>query len=188
MNSNLVRRRRFLQAAAAAAAGAAVSCGRRSTPWWFLTLEEAVTISAVCDRIIPPDRDPGAASADVVVYIDRQLVGPLKKYQRAYRDGVLAIDLASHAQFGKRFAALAFPQQDRLLSSMEARRAPFFDLVRDHTMQGFYGDPRHGGNREYASWVMLDVPPAPIRGRQLYDLSGEGMARSTRRPRWRSNG
>jgi len=99
-----------------------------------------------------------------------------------------AIDQASQSQFGKRFAALAAAQQDTLLAAMEARRAPFFELIRDHTMQGFYGDPRHGGNREYASWVMLGVPPAPIRGRQLYDLSGQGMARRARRPQWRSQG
>jgi gluconate 2-dehydrogenase gamma chain len=47
-------------------------------------------------------------------------------------------------------------------------------------MQGFYGDPRHGGNREYASWRMLGVPVAPIRGRQLYDLT-TGLAEEDRR-------
>jgi gluconate 2-dehydrogenase gamma chain len=187
MNSNLVRRRRFLQAAAMAAAAGAVGCGR-SSPWWFLTVDEAITVSALCDRIIPPDQDPGAASADVVVYIDRQLTGPLKKHRLAYRQGVAALEEASQRQFRKRFAELPPAQQDRLLAGMEARRAPFFDLVRDHTMQGFYGDPRHGGNREYVSWVMLNVPVSPVRGRQLYDLSGEGMALRTRRLPWRSNG
>jgi gluconate 2-dehydrogenase gamma chain len=33
-------------------------------------------------------------------------------------------------------------------------------------MQGFYGDPRHGGNREGVSWKMLGLPYPPIRGRQ----------------------
>jgi hypothetical protein len=32
-------------------------------------------------------------------------------------------------------------------------------------MAAYYGDPRHGGNRDYASWRMLRVPVAPVRGR-----------------------
>jgi gluconate 2-dehydrogenase gamma chain len=27
-----------------------------------------------------------------------------------------------------------------------------------HTMEGFYGDPRHGGNRNRVAWVMLEFP------------------------------
>ena len=179
MKSTPVRRRKFLKTAVAAAAASAASCGGRSSPWRFFTAEEAATVAALADRIIPPDQDPGAVAADAVNYIDRQLAGPLKKYGRAYREGLPAL---AH------FAELAPAGQDAVLSAMEARREPFFELVRDHVMQSFYGDPRHGGNREYASWRMLDVPPAPIRGRQLYDLSGEGMTSRTRRPKWRSKG
>ena len=179
MKSKSVRRRKFLETAVAAAAVSAASCGGRSSPWRFFTVEEAATVAALANRIIPPDQDPGAAAADAVNFVDRQLCGPLKKYRRAYREGLPAL---AH------FAELATAEQDALLAGMEARREPFFELVRDHVMQSFYGDPRHGGNREYASWLMLNVPPAPIRGRQLYDLSGEGMTRRTRRPKWRSNG
>jgi gluconate 2-dehydrogenase gamma chain len=50
----------------------------------------------------------------------------------------------------------------------------FFDLVVSHTMQGFYGDPRHGGNRERVSWRMLRLPYPPVRGR----LSGQTSADS----------
>ena len=47
----------------------------------------------------------------------------------------------------------------------------FFALLVDHTMQSFYGDPRHGGNRDGASWKMLGTPYPPIRGRLHYDVS-----------------
>ncbi len=48
-------------------------------------------------------------------------------------------------------------------------------MVLAHTMQGFYGSPRHGGNRDYASWRMLRVPASPVRGRIQYDLrQGKG--------------
>jgi hypothetical protein len=30
-------------------------------------------------------------------------------------------------------------------------------MVLEHTMQGFYGSPEHGGNLNDASWKMLDI-------------------------------
>ena len=40
----------------------------------------------------------------------------------------------------------------------------FFRLVRDHSMQGFYGSPRHGGNRGYASYKMLGLEYPVVTG------------------------
>ena len=59
--------------------------------------------------------------------------------------------------------ALDAPHQDSVLQNMDDGQVKgdqwkhisaksFFDLVLSHTMQGFYGDPRHGGNRERVSW------------------------------------
>jgi gluconate 2-dehydrogenase gamma chain len=199
MRSDSLRRRKFLQIAASAASAAAVSCGGRNGPWNFLTAEEAETLGAISDRIIPADQDPGAGAAGAANYIDRQLTGPFKKYQSIYRQGLAGIDQVSDSQFGKRFTALAPEQQDAVLTSLEGAKVEastwkpavskktFFDMVRDHTMQSYYGDPRHGGNREFASWRMLGIPAVPVRGRNLYDLSGEGLASQPRRAKWRSN-
>ena len=197
MRSNTLRRRQFLQAAASAAAAGAVSCGGRSSPWRFFTVSEAEIVAAVSDRIVPADQDSGAASAGAVNYIDRQLKGPLKKYQPLYREGLAGLDAASMSRFGSRFAALTPPQQDELLTLLDTGKAPseagnpeqakaFFDAVRDHSMQSFYGDPRHGGNKDFASWRMMGIPAVPVRGRNLYDLSGEGLASRPRRTSWRS--
>jgi gluconate 2-dehydrogenase gamma chain len=56
--------------------------------------------------------------------------------------------------------------------ALEAADRHFFNLVVSHTMQSYYGSPRHGGNREYVSWRMLGVPPVPARGRQQHNLGG----------------
>lgn len=177
-------RRRFLQAAmiAAGATGSGVACGRSSSPWRFLTVDEARTLAAACDQVIPPDEDPGAAWAGVVNYIDLQLCGPLKHSRNAYRWGIAAMDRSSRTTWGASFADLSSARQIELLTKMELGQAPaqawkqissteFFGLLVDQTMQGFYGDPRHGGNRERVSWKMLGVPYPPIRGRQHYDVS-----------------
>ncbi len=174
---NLSRRDFIKVAAAAAAASGATSCARSGTPWRLLRVEEARTLAAVCDRLIPPDADPGADWAGVVNFIDLQLCGPYHDLQTVYREGIACLERTSLLRFGKAFAQLSAAQQDSLLSDLERGAVPrdtwravsareFFEVVLNHTMQGFYGDPRHGGNRAHASWKMLQLPYPPIRGRQ----------------------
>jgi gluconate 2-dehydrogenase gamma chain len=176
-------RRKFLQAAmvAAAAAGSGIGCSARS-PWRFLSVDEARALAAICDQIIPPDEHPGAAWAGAVNYIDRQLCGPLRHLRNSYRQGIAAVDKSSRLLNGANFVTVAETRQIELLSLMEQGRAPseawtqisskeFFTLLVDQTMQSFYGDPRHGGNREGVSWKMLGTPYPPIRGRLHYDVN-----------------
>lgn len=110
----------------------------------------------MCDLIIPPDRDAGAADAGVVTFIDRQLAGFLSPLQGTYRDG-----LAGAIRQG--FADATPERKVELLRGIE--KTPFFAMLVSHTMQGYYGGPRHGGNRGAASWRMLGVPVPPVRGR-----------------------
>jgi|SRR5579871_1719890 len=149
-------RRKFV---VAGLAGTALSCGRPRNPWRFFSLPEARTIEAVCAQIVPADRDPGAAEAGVTSYIDRQLTGFYKPLQKTYRQGIAAI--------GYDFADLPAAAQRNRLHRIEQDPAakPFFDLLVAHTMQGFYGDPRHGGKRQRVSWKMLGVASPPVRGR-----------------------
>ena len=57
------------------------------------------------------------------------------------------------------------PDPDVMLALFDEELAAFFALLREHAMMGFYGDPRHGGNKERVSWKMLGVPDPPVRGR-----------------------
>jgi len=176
-------RRTFLQTAlaATAAAGTGVACSRNRTPWRFLALDEARALAAMVDQIVPPDQDPGASWAGVVSYIDRQLCGPFEGLQMFYRRGLAGVDQSARLIYGKLFADLDSNRQIELLHRFEDEHVPsaswqqvssseFFGYVVDHTMQGYYGDPRHGGNREGVSWQMLGLPYPPIRGRQRNDL------------------
>ena len=163
--------------AVATAAGPMVGCIGSLSPWRSLNAEEARTLEAVCERIIPADQDPGAAWAGAVDYIDRQLVGPYRRLRKTYLLGLAATIEISRARFAKSFVELSPLQQDAVLQGMDSGQAQgdqwatvsaktFFDLVVSHTLQGFYGDPRHGGNRERVSWKMLKLPYPPVRGRQ----------------------
>lgn len=49
------------------------------------------------------------------------------------------------------------------------RLGEFFRLVREHTVQGYFGDPAYGGNRDAAGWALLGFPGAQ-RGYSLDQL------------------
>lgn len=177
-------RRGFLLAALGLAVGSGIACTKADSAWRFLTVNEARTLAALCDQIIPPDEDPGGAWAGVGNYIDRQLCGPLRHLRSFYRSGIAAVEKSSRILYGSDFRRLSANRQVELLTLMEQGRAPaeawtqisskdFFDLLLDQTMQGFYGDPRHGGNRQRASWKMLGIPYPQIRGRLHFDVSKE---------------
>jgi len=177
-----VSRRKFIQVASVAAAGSMVCCTNRKSPWRFFTLEEGQTVAAICDRLIPADQDPGATQAGVVNFIDLQLMGPYKRYRVTYRLGVRGVEEASLRMFGHGFTELNPERQDVLLKQLESggvageawkavSSKDFFSLILTHAMQGYYGDPRHGGNRARVSWKMLGLPYPPIRGRLHYDLT-----------------
>jgi gluconate 2-dehydrogenase gamma chain len=174
-------RREFIQlAATAAAASGMTACSESRAPWRFLRLCEARAIAAICDQLIPPDQDPGADWAQVVNYIDIQLCGPFREAQDLYRDGLGYTDTTARAWFEKPFAELDGKQQAEILSAIEhgtvskdiwetADSRQFFETVLSHCMQGFYGDPRHGGNRARASWKMVGLSYPQVRGRLKYD-------------------
>ena len=168
--NGVIRRRTFLGGGLAAAGGAAVSCARggRGPSLRFLTAEEARTGEAIGAQIIPADQDAGAREARVVDYIDIQLPRHFRKHQSAYRQGLAGIDAVSRKRFGKRFVELPSAQQVEVLQDAEENSPAFFGLILAHTRQGYYGDPRHGGNRDRVSWKMLGLPFPPVRGRRHY--------------------
>jgi gluconate 2-dehydrogenase gamma chain len=177
-------RRRFLKTVGVVAGGTSVLSGCRNAPkaWRFLTDEEAKTVMAIGEQIIPADQDPGATQAGCTNFIDKQLVGPYKRYQSAYRAGIAGVHQTAAAMFGGRFESLEWDKQTAVLKALESGKAPgvtwqnrsspeFFEMIRDHVMQGFYGSPRHGGNRDYVSYRMIGIDFPQIIGQNRYRKS-----------------
>ena len=132
-----------------------------------LTATEADALEAFVDRLIPTDANgPGAVDARVTRYIDRALSGELAALQTSYAAGLAATDAFARDSFGAPLAELGAAQQDAVLTALEQNAAPgfaggsraFFDLVREHCLQGMFGDPVHGGNAEFAGWDLLGFP------------------------------
>ncbi len=171
-----VDRRGFLKTGATAAAATAVACGAPKSRWRALSEEEAAALAAACDQIVPADEDPGASQAGVVTFIDRQLATRQKADLGDWQRGIRALDASARRRHGRRFAELASDAQAALLRTLEdgavdradwadADPRGFFGMLRRYTMMGFYGDPRHGGNKDRVAWKMLGVGDPPIRGR-----------------------
>lgn len=183
MSSKLTNRRDFLKTGVFGVSGVLMlpSCLKGYTPWQFFTEDEAKCMIAICEQIIPADENgPGATQAGVVFYIDKQLDEVFTWEQQNYRDGLRALQHNAEELYGNRFELLDFETQNSFLKRMETNLLPaepwegipgqsaFFRKMIQHSMQGFYGSPRHGGNRNYISYRMMKLDYPYIVGQNRY--------------------
>jgi gluconate 2-dehydrogenase gamma chain len=171
----VLTRRQFVAVTAIGGAAAAIGCspGNRGS-WEFLNEDQARTLAVICDQIVPADQFPSASQAGVLTYIDRQLIRHYRRHRDAYRDGLEKAGKMSVQRFGRQLADVPPGQQLEVVSDLSQQDRPFFELVRSHTLEGYYGSPRHGGNRDAVSWRMLGLPEPPLLGRAQYDLRKGG--------------
>jgi len=159
----------------------APACMSNAGTWRFFTDAEARVVEAITEQIIPADQDTGAREANVVNYIDKQLVSVFEEHQEAYRTGIAGVQQTSNITFSGDFESLTWAQQTDVLRALESGEArgsiwetisaqSFFALIRDHTMQGFYGSPRHGGNSRFASFRMIGIDYPRIVGQNRYKV------------------
>jgi gluconate 2-dehydrogenase gamma chain len=156
------------------------SCKNKISHWRFLNEQEIALLDAIAEQIIPTDDFPGGKWANVSNFIDKQLASYYRSHQPAYRDGLAALQKAVLDDKKKRFEEISFEEQTVFLEKMESgefkegywRDHPsgvFFELLRQHCLQGFYGSPLHGGNRDYISYRMLSLDYPNIIGQNRYD-------------------
>ena len=175
-----MRRREFLIIPAAAVGGTLLHLiarksahgGNVKVPLRFFTAEEARTVAAACERIFPRDASgPGATDAAVVIYIDRQLAGPYGRDKYRYTKPPFVASVSEHGYQGREnprqiyragirelgaFADLPVDAQVQKLASIE--RTSFFELLREHTIEGMFCDPMHGGNANLVGWRLIGYP------------------------------
>jgi gluconate 2-dehydrogenase gamma chain len=128
----------------------------------FFNPAQAATVEAIAEQFVPQDDAFGARQAGVLFYIDGLLIGKFGRfYVEHYQSGFRLMNQLSQKQFHHDFSGLAGEQQLSLLQALEsgtgagAEGQRFFALILQHTMQGYYGDPEHGGNRGSMSWKMI---------------------------------
>lgn len=170
-NVGALTRRQFVAAGAVGSVAAAIGCkAGRQRNWEFLNDQQAATLGAICDQIVPADDFPSATQAGVLDYIDRQLVRHYRRHQDAYKDGLERVDALSRKLLARTLSEATPEQQLAVVTDLSQQDQAFFNLVRNHTFEGYYGSPRHGGNRNAQSWRMLGLTEPPNLGRAQYDL------------------
>jgi gluconate 2-dehydrogenase subunit 3-like protein len=146
---HILRRRDFMRGAALGAlaftvGGAQVLLTAREAraqgvPFRLLKAEEAETLEALGETLVP-----GARAAGIAHFVDQQLSVPPEEallearilnvkppYLNFYRAALGAIDRATAARDGPRFAALAAPEQHELV-----------DAMRQGKLAGWQGPPQ----------------------------------------------
>jgi len=132
-----------------------------------LTAEEAETLEAICDCLIPSDEHgPGAREARAVHYIDKSLASHNGEARESYSVGLNAINEYARQTRGKNFANLLPDQQNSILLAVQTNKitgfipngSGFFNTLRSHTIDGTFCDPYYGGNRNFVGWDMLSYP------------------------------
>jgi gluconate 2-dehydrogenase gamma chain len=147
--------------------------GKVKVPLRFFTEQEAKVIVAACERIFPANESgPGATQAGAMIYIDRQLAGPYGTDKYRYTQPPFVESAPGHGYQGKEnpretyragiqklgadFLELEGTGQDERLEALE--KTHFFQLLRQHTIEGMFCDPMHGGNADLIGWQMLGYP------------------------------
>ncbi len=132
-----------------------------------LTAEEAETLEAICDCLIPADEHgPGAKEARAVHYIDRSLASHNNGSRHNYMVGLNAVNDFARKTRGKPFYQLIRDHQDSILLAVQTNKVSgfspsgsgFFNMVRSHTIDGTFCDPYYGGNQNFVGWDMLRYP------------------------------
>ena len=125
------------------------------------------TIEAIADRLIPADENgPGALESGVPTYINNSFTSALATEKPAFLAGLAAVDAFARTSHGAPFADLDPIKKDSVLTALENNEAPgftpdsrtYFNRIRQLTLEGMFGDPFYGGNKNFAGWDLIRYP------------------------------
>lgn len=122
------------------------------------------TLRAVIDCMIPADEAPGGLMAGVDRYLIHFLQHDGVGFVSQYQSAMTALQHEAELRHGSGFAQLTQAQATDLLHALERNEtqavwltspSAFVALMAEHCAEGFYADPRQGGNVNGVSWVSI---------------------------------
>lgn len=142
--------------------------------------DEAECLGCICEQFIPADDFAGAREAGVVNFIDKLLYQRFPELTEPYKNGLHSLEEFCKGTYGHTFAQLDWDTQHHIIARMEKGEIPaspwegkeqkeFFNMALRNTMQGFYGSPRHGGNKDYVSFRMMRLDFPILIGQNRYE-------------------
>ena len=81
-----------------------------------------------------------------------RVLGPVKGLGELYKEGVQMLDEKSRELFDRDFVSLPPQEQDSVLSAVSQR---FVAQLYQSAIEGMYGPPEYGGNKELVGWKYI---------------------------------
>jgi len=128
-----------------------------SAPLRYFDPATAAEIEAIAETIMPPDGTPGAREADVIRFIDGALAGYDEDKRAIYTDGLTDLQARRTRLFPGSAAIASLASEQRIVLMKSIEQTEFFRTIRLHTILGFFGNPKHGGNRDFAGTKLLGI-------------------------------
>jgi gluconate 2-dehydrogenase gamma chain len=150
-----------------AAIRAAPQAAASKTAATVFSPEQRRILEAFLDGLVPNDESgPGAVQCGAANYIDLSLDDYLAAERATFLDGLAAVEAFARASQGASFADLSPDKRDAVLTAIDTNQAPnlrgFFNRVRRLTLEGMFGDPSYGGNKNFAGWDLIRYPGARL--------------------------
>lgn len=144
--------------------GAPCAVAQSAAP--VLSPDQRRVLEAFIDRLIPEDElGPGAIKCGTVDYFEVQFAGDLAGEKDSLLEGLASVEAYARRAFGGSFADLSAEKRDAAVTAIQsgdadgfARSGAFFNRVRRLTLEGTFGDPHYGGNRNFAGWDLIKYP------------------------------
>lgn len=161
--------RRTVIATAATAAFVPISAIRSAAqtapaPQRIFSPDQKRTLEAFLDRLCPKDElGPGAIEIGAQDYIEVQLGDYLAPEKALFLEGLAAVDAYARSSQGSALADLLPEKRDQMLTDIDTGKAPqnmraFFNRARRLMLEGMFGDPHYGGNKNFAGWDLIRYP------------------------------
>ncbi|MBP1964239.1 GMC family oxidoreductase [Paenibacillus aceris] len=136
----------------------------------YLWGELGPILEAAADRMIPKDQWPSATEAGVLEYLERHAGEDVATWVDLINPGLRALDAEATAIHRRPFPELMVNEKDKLLQDIEFDRVQnwpvspklFFSTLLSLVIEGYYGSPEAGGNRDGKSWNMIGFRPGPV--------------------------
>ncbi len=170
------RRSLLISSAALASAAALPACKDEATTPTTIPADAplpsvAATLAAVAFRLLPnDDLGPGAQDAGVDAYLAKAIEDPrLGHVKGLLARGAAFLHRAAKDEKGAAsFLALDTATQDDIIGRLvggkmrpnDFQGPVFVRFIMALTLEGFLGDPKHGGNKDQVAWKWLGFSPA----------------------------
>ena len=176
----MATRRTFIKTSLAVSAGVALyGCNRAEATEQPFTKSERDCLIAMAEQFIPADEKwGGATEAGVINYIENWVTKYHPTSISIFKVGAECTQKASQRLYSKNFQELDWNLQTEFLKKMENGKLAkedwkidqkyFFEEMLTRSMQGYYGPPRHGGNKDYMSYKMCGIDMPHTLGQNRY--------------------